>query len=388
MKMKMRLIVSAMWVACMAPVTAIAEDTQVDPEIATIEKRQKLAEAQKAEYDAKAAKAQVEQAAAQARFAFLPKPDADGKVTLGQGAGTIETNLLLARAVQAVAHEIVNDPAIGSGTIILAGDEELNFDQLTTFRVQTSGIAQALQQALGAMPNVTSCNPPLGGLPAPGAAPLAIGIASLVSTAAGALKSDTELQGVSADTPNALLVRAVAAEKPNTFILPSLLTRIDINSRDATIVKLCQLQVAANQARTAIPTKPTTAADKKKASDLTAAVKLYDDYVAGLIKPDDKGNVPLVQIYRQSKLEPALSKNVLRVFVDKAGGSLLTRRNLWTSLGARAIGVSGGLLASYTIFAPDTGMVVSAATYRCTTKLAGLRQIQGETAIASKCSKN
>lgn len=375
-----RFTTTAALVALCAASMLRAEDTTTDPELAAIAKRQALATAQKAEYDADASKYTAQKAAADAKFSFVPQSGAEGKVTLGDGAGSIETNMLVSSAIGVAARLIVADVQAPSGTLLLAGDEAVTVDGFATFKAQVFGVDAALRGVMKPIPSTDSCEPPKAP-PPPGFAPMVIGAA--ISAIAGAIRTDTEVRGFTSDLGSAVLVRAVAAKAPGQFVLPSQVISPDIKSDNLVVVSICKLQILRDAANAQIPAKP---ADDQKdhAAALAAAVGRYDTFLAGLTKPDDKGSIPLATAYKQSVLIPN-GRNLLRVYVDKAGGSLLTRRNLWTALGANAVGVSGGLLVSYTMTDPMTGMILKADMLRCGTGLAGLREVRGDKDKPASC---
>ncbi len=62
--------------------------------------------------------------------------------------------------------------------------------------------------------------------------------------------------------------------------------------------------------------------------------------------------------------------------VEKGGGSLLKRSNLWTALGAPTVGITGGLIVSYTLTEPRGGGFLQGGALVCRTALTNLRDVQ------------
>jgi hypothetical protein len=61
------------------------------------------------------------------------------------------------------------------------------------------------------------------------------------------------------------------------------------------------------------------------------------------------------------------------VWTDAKGGTVIIRRNFWTLLGARALGMTGGSVVSYMLTDKDDGNVYAAGLLHCNTKLVSLR---------------
>jgi hypothetical protein len=82
---------------------------------------------------------------------------------------------------------------------------------------------------------------------------------------------------------------------------------------------------------------------------------------------------------------------ILRVHVDKAGGSLVHRTNIGTFLGVDPLRVTGGLIASYDVTDPSSGRVAYTDILVCRTSLSRLRPIhdaswKGKKLSAPDCS--
>jgi len=76
---------------------------------------------------------------------------------------------------------------------------------------------------------------------------------------------------------------------------------------------------------------------------------------------------------------------LLRLYTENIGGSLLKRANVWTALGAPAVGLTGGLVVSYRLSDPQLGEVKFAGVLVCRTALTDMRSIHAGRARASAC---
>jgi hypothetical protein len=357
-----------------ASVPAIAEDPKYPPDVqARIDEanaKKAEAEAREAQSKAEAEAAKAKEAAAEAQFGFLPKSPADGKVTLGSNAGAIETNMLVATALRAAAEEINKRAQSDKGTLLIAGDGSLSTDAYTSFELQAFGLEEAYRSA-----KVSGCAVEIAGAPAAGA---------FVGALANLLKNDTEIVGLDSALSNQQLARAVMEQAPDHYIAPDLRIGHVSKTNPVTLI-LTELRCRRDNAQQEIAAagpKPKPARAKRSA--LLAGINTrYDEFIASLTKPGDGGKVPLGAVYQQSFLATN-DKPILRVYVDKAAGSLLNRRNFWTMLGARAIGITGGVVASYTLSDPTTGAIKKAGLFRCYTEVAGLRKAQSG-AISANC---
>jgi hypothetical protein len=102
--------------------------------------------------------------------------------------------------------------------------------------------------------------------------------------------------------------------------------------------------------------------------------------------PNDQGVVPLLSAARLADLREN-DYPILRVHVDKAGGSLVNTKNIATTFGVDPLKVSGAVVASYIMTDPKTGFVTTAGILSCSTTLTSIRKVQDEPErIESRCS--
>lgn len=114
--------------------------------------------------------------------------------------------------------------------------------------------------------------------------------------------------------------------------------------------------------------------DKRNPSQ-KAAVEAYESFLKALVTPID-GRVPIVALARTDGwFDNFGTSQVLHLSIDKSGGTLLKRKNLWTGLGAPSLGVTSGIIVRYRISDPSSGERDSGGVIYCTTKQASFRDV-------------
>lgn len=309
-----------------------------------------------------------------ARIKALGLPSYEGKTTLKDGAGAIEGLILAtdalfeAAALIAEAAGLVNRPESGPHEgpfLILAGaDEQIDFGLATSMRIEMDAFAEIFGPLAPAKPVQPTAMATLG-----------TSVAA-IGAIAGLLRTDTEISGQSfAELSHRTLATATAGKLGRRAILPS--AAIGPVAGSELVAALMQL----------IALRDAIAATKGADPGVATIIARFDDFYTRVMTADGTGQVPLA---KAARLEQFLGENplVLRVFVEKAGGSLTTRRNLWTFF-SDPVKASAGLVASYTITDPSTGRVLAADVLNCRTGEASLGEIQrGETPFSARVSSS
>ncbi len=368
----------------LASVPAVAQDVQNDGNDATsvaaadplaeAQKQKALSEARKAAAEARKAEIEAEAALEKARFSFLPQSPADGKVTLGEGAGAMEVAMLTAIAIRAAAAQIKTAAAPPQGTLLIGGADTLDLSALLAFQAESVGVEAELRDAL----EVADLAPCTAAPPGPELVP---GIGPVITAFAGMLRTDTESRGIKTEIDAQVLTRAVLKENPG-LIVPRYRVKPSAGPDNLVVCTLTRFDAARGLVRARLKVKPAPSDDRK--AKLTAAATRSEEFYQSWTKPATDGTVRLASAIAQAELVPAGSK-VLRVFLDKQGGSLLTRRNLWTALGAKAIAVSGGAVVSFTLDDPFTGKVEKSGVFICGTTLTDYRKVHRLEGLGGKC---
>ena len=194
---------------------SLAPDPSNDDAINAAKAAQQLAEAQKAAADAQKARAEAELAAFKATVGEVPASGYNGNVELKNLAGTTESALLAAKAVQVAAMKIAAHLPKQSGkrTILLFPATELpSFQAYLTFSAQATMVETSLQNALQASAN-NSTSPPGSPAPVPAFVPI-VGGAGVALAAVNNLlsyfRTDYSVGGISLSLDESLLVHALS----------------------------------------------------------------------------------------------------------------------------------------------------------------------------------
>ncbi|AJA11692.1 Putative secreted protein (plasmid) [Sphingopyxis fribergensis] len=374
--MRRHLVISSLLIAaasCPSQSSAQSANENSAQEVAETEKAR--SEARKAAADARKAEIEAEIALEKARFSFLPQSPAEGKVTLGDGAGKAEAAMLTTSAIRKAAEEIVKKAKPPAKTILIAGSDQFDLSALLTFRAEAMGVEAQLKSAL-AVGDLASCTDGTIGVEIVGA-----GVSTLITGVAGMLRTDTELRGIKTELDAQLLARAIAAIEPG-LVIPKYRINPAVSKNNSVLCQLNRLDLARGTAQAKLTAAPPPSADSK--ARLEGAIKRFDDFYQSWTKPGEGGTVRLAAAIAQAEFLGADTR-VLRVHLDSQGGSLLTRRNLWTALGAKAIAVSGGVVASFTLDDPATGAIEKSGVYICGTTLTDFRKVQKLKGLEAFC---
>ncbi len=359
--------------------SALSAETETEPTVQTETARIK------AQAELERARADRDRASAD-RIAALGLPSFEGKTTMGDGAGAMEATMLASHAVRAAAAMIADGvPKESPTVVVLAGDEALDFSRIGALQAEMSAIRYMMLRTL----------PPgeKGGFGGPAA------IISAATAAAGLLRSDTEVAALDLSAlSNRVLASMVAAKLGKNAIIPSAAigsvdtptpaepspTPLPKPTWDQMTVmeKLNELvdmrrQVTAemNDYKPKDPEKPTKD-EQAKLAPFTTALARFDAFFARVTTGDEKGALPIVQTVR---LEQIWRKkpHILRVYMDKVGGSRVTHKNIGTTLTLSSpVKISGGLVASYSLTDPSTGEQIAFDLLSCRTTFTTLGSVQ------------
>ena len=93
---------------------------------------------------------------------------------------------------------------------------------------------------------------------------------------------------------------------------------------------------------------------------LEAAIALVDGWYTRLVTPDTKGVVGLVNVAREKALSERIEGgNLLVIRVQKAGGGVMTKKNVWTLFGGMPPYHMEGAAVSFTLLEGKSGAVKS-----------------------------
>jgi hypothetical protein len=356
------------------PIFSAAAD-DVDPNAALIAEKNRL----KAETDLLTAKTGLETA----RINALNLPKIENKTDLSaSGAGQIETTMLASRAVEAAAKGIDTaiklSPCANATYVVLTGAEKIDLNQPVAFKAQLDNIKSQLSFAIDPT----------------GKAPLGLGagaIVGIVNAAAGMFGNDTKITPVDLTSIDATMLAQVLAGKLSSSSCPAKTPSGGYGVANLTNSKIANamqeifnLRLEAAEKKAGFAEKPTAPELVAQIVALDSAIKAHDDFAKAATTSDANGAMPLVTAAILDDLAPDKTK-IVRVWVNKAGGSLINTKNIATMFGLDPVKVSGGLVVSYSVVNAQTGAVEGGGLKTCQTSLASLRKIQsGKWAVNTK----
>ncbi|MEA3043157.1 MAG: hypothetical protein QOH47_995 [Sphingomonadales bacterium] len=277
-----------------------------------------------------------------------------------------------------------------SSIVLLTEQEAFSFDSYAAFETEARGIVAASLGVLGE--SGPTCRPPRvvrqQGNPENFLLPVA-GATAAIGAVMGLLQSETHVYGFSDLGDDGMLVSALTAGGENSYIRQAALLSAAQDEADPVNVQLQRVADCEADLRARIQSMP-HADDAQKAAiaPLQAVLTRLTGFIERLTAPAADGNVRLAAVLRQSQLRRTSSPYVLRVHVNRAGGTMITRKNLWTALGAPAIVLSGGVIASYSLSNRRTGAVLLGGTVVCRTGLTGLRSALALQSSDLVCAEN
>jgi hypothetical protein len=347
-----------------APSAQQADAQRTNDLAALAEAQNKLLEAQNARF-----KAQMD---------ALGLPKTDGKTTLGTDAGKIESWMLAGGTLTAAAKAI--DSSVGTGPIaLLDSDDVLDLNKGSILQREMNALRLALQSVApsgcGRRAGAAIAIPPLAALGA---------VLSL-------LRTDTEIIGMTVDGAEGALLNAVAGTAAGKYVIPAEIARTsETGTTVVTLKALAEARANVPACRVEIESAARTDAQKKAATDqiakLDAVAARIDTYLTAIAtRSEGKPSDLEIAMLGDTVIEAHPDLRVLRVKLEKAGGTLLKRANLFTMLGAPAVGITGGAVISWHLVNPATGMVDAGGVLVCRTELTNLNDIHQGEVRASKC---
>lgn len=313
-------------------------------------------------------------------MAGLPKSPATGTTTIGTNDGKLETQLLVASTFRAAASAIAKDPRLKSATggkiLLLPGDSAVETPRLLAFHSHAYALEKSFERANLIGPSNCDDKAVVNSL---------AGVIGPLSTAlVDLLKTDIDISGIDSTLTAASLMRAVAVAKPDTFTT-TLGQMHDIDEGEVAKT-LCRLEAH----RAAASTEIDSATDEQKKQNprryalLSSIVSSYDTFFDGLWKNDGDKPSRLALVLMEERIKEYPDR-ILRIWVDASGGTVIKRKSLWTMVGARSVGMTGGSVVSYLLTETASGDVVSAGFLHCNTQLVSLRTAHKDAFARAYC---
>ena len=277
---------------------------------------------------------------------------------------------IAAAEISARAKALKSDGQGGGRPLILLGQSEvLDFGVVGSMTAEIESLTDQLTPLLP--------KPPVGRLMPPVA-----GFIAGISAVAGLFRSETVVSPADfTQIDDAMLVRAIAKNMKDVAIIPSaaIASPPHVAGRDDLLGKLkkaTELSFRIRQERDALAAidKP-NAAQTARLSDMEAVLKRFDAFYTRVTTADANGAVPIAAAARLESIQ-GQAGNVLRVHVDRGGGTLTNSKNIATIFGDDPVRISGALVASYTVTDPQNGSILGGGVINCRTAVARLRNVQ------------
>lgn len=316
-----------------------------------------------------------------ARFDALGLKPPEGKTTVDAGAGKIEAAMLNVGSMNAAAKLIADKAPSGKKILLLTGDQEVDLALPVAMMADIDDLKSGLDRA-----TETVCGTKSG-----------IGPAAIPFAAIGAvlslLRTDTQVSGIDLSPSASQLNNAVAARLGDkAIILGDVITRdrhTGPNPKVGLEKAVTELNDAVNAAFqcSTKQKKPADDVAKGKLAVLDGTIARTTAFSAAIAKSDETKPSLLSRALRYEVINTQ-NPLLLRLYIENAGGSLLKRSNIWTALGAHAVGLTGGLVVSYRYSDPKTGQVQKSDVLVCRTALTNMRSIQAGRSGASACGND
>jgi hypothetical protein len=371
---------------------ALAQDADPKPADAAQTKKEpteeELIKARTAQITAETAMIVAQSAKVKAKMEALGLTPATGTTTLNPGAGQIEAQMLAVGSLNAAAVDIVRDLEGKNGdhpiaaltdkshTLLLDGNQAINLSLPEAIKADIKTLQSALR-VTGVDPECLPAVDTRGRLPVAGALPIIGAVLSL-------LRTDTTISAITLTPSETQLMHAVATKLPGkAIILDDLASPVFAGSDLSKAIDALDESITVAARRSAL-LGCGDETNKAKAAVLNAAIAQAERFRTAITKSDDTDPSLLsTAIKFEAVAKPGMK--LLRLYTEALGGSMLKRSNVWTALGAPAVGLTSGLVISYRLSDPATGSVEKAGVLVCRTALTNMREVQAGRARESKC---
>ncbi len=295
-----------------------------------------------------------------ALLAFLGLEAAKGETTVGDKGGQLESYILSTYMLKSAGAKI-NSQITGDDIVLLSHDEKFDLTAIGKVNARLD-LAERTMAAVQKICAGRAQEAEIKGL--------SLSAKNISQSIVGAIKTDTNISGIEVSVDDQMLINAIAGATadPTKYTIPSENVWLDFSlDGDGPFKRARDLQgeldaLSGDNCLKQDPVKSAFAAVKGLLTTITA--------------PGDKQGPSLLE--SAIKLSDYANSNVkvLRVKAIKAGGTLIKRSNIWTTLGLmRGETISGGLIATYRLIDPKTGLVETAGSIVCRTKARKMAEI-------------
>jgi hypothetical protein len=373
-----------------------------EEKIAAANAAKSVSDSEKAAADAEKAKTDAQTAAFKAQFGDIPSSGYSGSVDLKDKAGSTESALLAARAINLAADAIllrekVKTAVQGREVWVFALGDLPSFQSLLLFRSYIGTVRTTFKNAnddATSRLNRDNERDTAFGVRATPLVAAGLGL-DAINKLLGFFRTDYSIGGVDLSYDDTVLVHSIAGklQGASSVRIPSLFNHAALSDGGARILKeLTEWESLRSEAERRISLNQTMAQDLSsqaaKVTDnavnqqaltskaqahtdaaeiLKKAIAIYESVAAKLTAPDDKGIIPLATTIREqtlfdilSPVAPATGGLILIVKVQRSGGAYYTKKNLWSFFGGMPLYHMGGVVVSFVLL-KDGGTVADAA---------------------------
>lgn len=315
-----------------------------------------------------------------AMLATLGLQARSGTTTLNSGAGAIESSMLAAGAINQAAQAIadkVKAASIDRQIVLVATGETVDLTADDLLQTNIAKLKAEVARSSKNCPDKAAPGADLSEALIKWNAMSGAGAAPLMGAALGLLRSDVEVTGVELAPTDRALINALAPKVG--AVIPSEV--VTMGPKSPLAKALAELLDARETLAACLP----LITNVKVRAARAAVVERVDAYLGTLALPAADGKTPLSRAATSEAIGPEANVRVLRVAIEKAGGSIRKRTNFWTSIGWPSVHLSGGLIVSYRLTDPATGKPELAELMVCRTALTGFRAVQEGSVGTSAC---
>jgi hypothetical protein len=372
--------------------------------LAPLKAAKDLADAQKAIADAQKARSDADLAAFKASIGEVPATGRSGSVDVQGYSGELEATLLAMKAVEeaalVVADRVRNALQENARVAVMNATELPTFNSLIAYNTEVAVVRQIMTMAISAArlgEPAASEKPAAAEKPVAESVPMlaAAGVAlDATSKLLSFFQSDVSLKGVALTLEDSVAMNAVAGAltrsegggaKKLAVLLPAVYRPAQLSggaafyidhSVELTLLRgEAQTLLKALEQRTAelgqsgaaetdaekLVRQEALASAGKVVSGLQSAITLMEAWHTKLAAADSKGLAAVVNVANERAIaEQILDGHLLVVKLQKAGGGLMTKKNLWTVLGGMPLFHMGGAALSFTLIDGRSGIVQAA----------------------------
>ena len=287
-----------------------------------------------------------------------------GSTKLGENGGEIEGWMIAAPLLESAAKKIKASIDSNAKGILLVGDESPNLGLAASISTQAARLSQRFD---GVCPSIQKGVTWMSG-------PVGTAIAAAIS---GAPKPSTSIEGFTLAPGDQALINAINNAMHGKW------SRLDDVVMTSTDTPLQRSWSDLRSKRNIFAQTKCAESDRGK-----AIIAEFDALETQLLSMGETG---LPSLFDQAlRIEAALrtGPNVLRVNIEKAGGSVINTDNIWTRLGVPAVSLTGAVVVGYRLITPATGTSTHGGLIVCHSprrSMGAIHKGQLPSGLASNC---